>query len=161
MPAWQSGLTPSSILLDAPIVIDQGPGLGKWKPVNYSNQFYGPSTLRLGLEKSRNVMTVRLAQTIGMDRVVDMAERFDLERGLGHNLAAALGANEVNLLELTTAYAMLVNGGKRHRAGPDRAHPGPPRQDRDPARRARLPRLPGCRLAGPGRPRSWPTSARR
>src|SRR5918996_461696 len=108
-----SGLTPSSIFLDAPIVVEQGPGLGKWKPVNYSNQFYGPSTLRLGLEKSRNVMTVRLAQTIGMDRVVDMAERFDLERGLGRNLAAALGASEVDLLELTTAYAMLVNGGKR------------------------------------------------
>jgi penicillin-binding protein 1A len=108
-----SGLTPSSIFLDAPIVIDQGPELGKWKPVNYSNRFYGPSTLRLGLEKSRNVMTVRLAQAIGMDRVADMAERFDLARGMGHNLAAALGANEVNLLELTTAYAMLVNGGKR------------------------------------------------
>jgi penicillin-binding protein 1A len=108
-----AGLTPSSIFLDAPIVIDQGPELGKWKPVNYSNQFYGPSTLRLGLEKSRNVMTVRLAQAIGMDRVHDMAERFGLARGLGHNLAAALGANEVYLLELTTAYAMLVNGGKR------------------------------------------------
>jgi penicillin-binding protein 1A len=108
-----SGLTPSSIFLDAPIVFDQGPGLGKWKPVNYSNQFYGPSTLRLGLEKSRNVMTVRLAQTIGMDRVVEMAERFDLARGLGRNLASALGSSEVDLLELTTAYAMLVNGGKR------------------------------------------------
>jgi len=108
-----SGLTPSSIFLDAPIVIDQGPELGKWKPINYSNTFYGPSTLRLGLEKSRNVMTVRLAQAVGMDHVVDIAERFDLARGLGHNLAAALGANEVDLLELTTAYAMLVNGGKR------------------------------------------------
>jgi penicillin-binding protein 1A len=108
-----SGLTPSSIFLDAPIVVDQGPGLGKWKPVNYSNRFYGPSTLRLGLEKSRNLMTVRLAQAIGMDRVVDMVKRFDLARGLGHNLAAALGANEVDLLEFTTAYAMLVNGGKR------------------------------------------------
>ena len=108
-----SGLTPSSIFLDAPIVLDQGPGLGKWKPVNYSNQFYGPSTLRLGLEKSRNVMTVRLAQAIGMDRVYEMADRFDLTRGLGRNLASALGASEVYLLELTTAYAMLVNGGKR------------------------------------------------
>jgi penicillin-binding protein 1A len=108
-----SGLTPSSIFLDAPIVLDQGPGLGKWKPVNYSNQFYGPSTLRLGLEKSRNVMTVRLAQTIGMERVVEMAQRFDLARGLGRNLASALGSSEVDLLELTTAYAMLVNGGKR------------------------------------------------
>jgi penicillin-binding protein 1A len=109
----ESGLTPSSIFLDAPIVVDQGPELGKWKPVNYSNKFYGPSTLRLGLEKSRNVMTVRLAQTIGMGRVVDMATRFGLGRDMGHNLAAALGANEVTLLELTTAYAMLVNGGKR------------------------------------------------
>jgi penicillin-binding protein 1A len=111
--ALEDGFTPSSILLDAPIVIDQGPGLGKWKPSNYSKRFYGPSTLRLGLEKSRNVMTVRLAQSVGMDRIIEMAARFGLERGLGHNLASALGSNEVNLLQLTTAYAMLVNGGKR------------------------------------------------
>lgn len=111
--ALENGFTPSSILLDAPIVIDQGPGLGKWKPANYSRRFYGPSTLRLGIEKSRNVMTVRLAQAVGMDRIVAMAARFDLERGLGHNLASALGSNEVSLLQLTTAYAMLVNGGRR------------------------------------------------
>jgi penicillin-binding protein 1A len=111
--ALEDGFTPSSILLDAPIVIDQGPGLGKWKPSNYSKRFYGPSTLRLGLEKSRNVMTVRLAQSVGMDRIIEMAARFGLERGLGRNLASALGSNEVNLLQLTTAYAMLVNGGKR------------------------------------------------
>jgi penicillin-binding protein 1A len=111
--ALEDGFTPSSILLDAPIVIDQGPGLGKWKPANYSRRFYGPSTLRLGIEKSRNVMTVRLAQAVGMDRIREMATRFDLERGLGQNLAAALGSNEVTLLQLTTAYAMLVNGGKR------------------------------------------------
>jgi penicillin-binding protein 1A len=111
--ALENGFTPSSILLDAPIVIDQGPGLGKWKPANYSRQFYGPSTLRLGIEKSRNLMTVRLAQAVGMDRIREMATRFDLERGLGRNLASALGSNEVTLLQLTTAYAMLVNGGKR------------------------------------------------
>ena len=111
--ALEHGFTPSSILLDAPIVIDQGPGLGKWKPSNYSKRFYGPSTLRLGLEKSRNVMTVRLAQSVGMDRIIEMASRFGLDRGLGHNLASALGSNEVDLLQLTTAYAMLVNGGKR------------------------------------------------
>jgi penicillin-binding protein 1A len=111
--ALENGFTPSSILLDAPIVIDQGPGLGKWKPANYSKRFYGPSTLRLGIEKSRNVMTVRLAQAIGMDRIRDMATRFGLERGLGQNLASALGSNEVTLLQLTTAYAMLVNSGKR------------------------------------------------
>ncbi|HEX6113467.1 MAG TPA: penicillin-binding protein 1A [Geminicoccaceae bacterium] len=111
--ALENGFTPSSILLDAPIVVDQGPGLGKWKPANYSRRFYGPSTLRLGIEKSRNVMTVRLAQAVGMDRIREMATRFDLERGLGRNLASALGSNEVTLLQLTTAYAMLVNGGKR------------------------------------------------
>jgi penicillin-binding protein 1A len=110
--ALENGFTPSSILLDAPIVIDQGPGLGKWKPANYSGRFYGPSTLRLGIEKSRNLMTVRLAQAVGMDRIREMATRFDLERGLGNNLASALGSNEVTLLQLTTAYAMLVNGGK-------------------------------------------------
>jgi penicillin-binding protein 1A len=111
--AMANGFTPSSIVLDAPLVVDQGPGLGKWKPANYSGRFYGPSTLRLGIEKSRNVMTVRLADAVGMDRVVEMAGRFGLERGLGQNLAAALGSNEVTLLQLTTAYAMLVNGGKR------------------------------------------------
>jgi penicillin-binding protein 1A len=109
----ESGLTPSSILLDAPIVIDQGPGLGKWKPANYSGRFYGASTLRLGIEKSRNLMTVRLAQATGMDRVVDMVHRFGIDRGMGRNLASALGAGEVDLLSLTTAYATLVNGGKR------------------------------------------------
>jgi penicillin-binding protein 1A len=111
--ALENGFTPSSILLDAPIVIDQGPGLGKWKPANYSGQFYGPSTLRLGIEKSRNLMTVRLAQAVGMERIREMATRFDLERSLGSNLASALGTNEVTLLQLTSAYAMLVNGGKR------------------------------------------------
>ena len=109
----ESGFTPSSILLDAPIVVDQGPGLGKWKPANYSGRFYGPSTLRLGIEKSRNLMTVRLAQAAGMDRVVDMVDRFGIARGMGRNLASALGAGEVDLLGLTTAYATLVNGGKR------------------------------------------------
>jgi penicillin-binding protein 1A len=85
----ENGLTPSSILLDAPIVIDQGAGLGKWKPANYSGHFYGPSTLRLGLEKSRNLMTVRLAQATGMDKVVAMVHRFGIDRGMGNNLASA------------------------------------------------------------------------
>ncbi len=109
----ESGMTPSTILLDAPIVLDQGPGLGKWKPANYSGHFYGPSTLRLGIEKSRNLMTVRLAQAAGMDRVAEMVHRFGIDRGMNRNLAAALGAGEVDLLSLTSAYASLVNGGKR------------------------------------------------
>ena len=111
--ALENGFTPASIILDAPFVIDQGAGLGKWKPSNYSNRFYGPSTLRLGLEKSRNLMTVRLAQTMGMDTVADYAERFGVYDDMPQSLSYALGAGETTLLRLTTAYAMLVNGGKR------------------------------------------------
>ncbi len=111
--ALEAGMTPASIVLDAPIVVDQGPGLPKWKPANYSDRFYGPSTLRLGLEKSRNLMTVRLAQEIGMSRIIGVAERFGIGEGMTPLLSSALGSNEVTLLRLTTAYAMLVNGGRR------------------------------------------------
>jgi penicillin-binding protein 1A len=111
--ALDNGFTPSSLILDAPFVIDQGPGLGKWKPANYGNEFYGPSTLRVGVEKSRNLMTVRLAQAIGMDRVVDYARRFGIVDDMAPNLSMALGAGETTLLRMTTAYAELVNGGKR------------------------------------------------
>ncbi len=111
--ALEAGMTPASIVLDAPIVVDQGPGLPKWKPANYSDRFYGPSTLRLGLEKSRNLMTVRLAQEIGMERIIDVADRFGIGEGMTPLLSSALGSSEVTLLRLTTAYAMLVNGGRR------------------------------------------------
>lgn len=110
--ALENGFTPSSIILDAPLVIDQGPGLPLWKPENYSEEFYGPSTLRVGIEKSRNLMTVRLAREIGMASVQDLARRFGVDRGLGINLAAALGSNEVDLLSITEAYARFVNGGR-------------------------------------------------
>ncbi|GAB6054121.1 penicillin-binding protein 1A [Magnetospira thiophila] len=108
-----SGFTPSSIVLDAPFVIDQGPGLPKWRPANYTKQFYGPSTLRLGIEKSRNLMTVRLAQELGMDRVAEYARRLGVYDNLPQTLSMSLGAGETTLLRLTTAYAMLVNGGKK------------------------------------------------
>lgn len=111
--ALDKGFTPSSLVLDAPFVIDQGAGRGKWKPRNSSNKFYGPSTLRLGIEKSRNLMTVRLAQHLGMPTVMDYAGRFNLDRNMEPTLAASLGAGEVTLLNLTGAYGMLVNGGKR------------------------------------------------
>jgi len=111
--AIDSGYTPSTLILDAPFVIDQGPGLPKWRPANYTKKFYGPSTMRLGIEKSRNLMTVRLAQTIGMDRVAAYAKRFGVVDSLQETLAMALGAGETTLMRLTTAYAMLVNGGKR------------------------------------------------
>ncbi len=111
--ALEMGYTPSTLILDAPFVIDQGPGLPKWRPANYSNKFYGPSTMRLGLEKSRNLMTVRLAQTIGMDRVAASAKRFGVVDKMPEILAMALGSGETSLMRLTTGYAMLVNGGKR------------------------------------------------
>ena len=111
--ALDSGFTPATIVLDAPFVIDQGPGLGKWKPANYSKKFYGPTPMRIGIEKSRNLMTVRLAQTIGMEKVVEYAQRFGIFDDMPAVLSMALGAGETTLLRLTTAYAMLVNGGKR------------------------------------------------
>ena len=111
--ALDSGYTPSTLILDAPFVIDQGPGLPKWRPANYTKRFYGPSTIRRGVEKSRNLMTVRLAQTIGMEKVAEYSERLGIVDHLPRSLSMALGAGETTLLRLTTAYAMLVNGGKR------------------------------------------------
>jgi penicillin-binding protein 1A len=108
-----SGFTPSTLILDAPFVIDQGQGQGKWKPANYTRKFYGPTPMRVGIEKSRNLMTVRLAQTIGMDKVADTAIRLGVVDQMPRVLAMALGAGETTLLRLTTAYAMLVNGGRR------------------------------------------------
>ncbi len=110
--SFEEGFTPSSLVLDAPFVMAQGEGQGMWKPSNSSNRFYGPSTLRLGMEKSRNLMTVRLAQYIGMDKVIDFASRFGIEKNLQPTLSMSLGAGEVSLLALTNAYGMLVNGGK-------------------------------------------------
>jgi len=111
--ALDEGYTPSTLILDAPFVIDQGAGLPKWRPANYTKKFYGPSTMRLGIEKSRNLMTVRLAQTIGMEKVSEYAQRFGIVDLMPETLSMALGSGETALLRLTTAYAMLVNGGKR------------------------------------------------
>ncbi len=111
--ALEQGLTPSTIVLDAPFVADQGAGRGKWKPGNYTKKFYGPTPMRIGIEKSRNLMTIRLAQTIGMDMVAETAERMEVVDYLPRQLSMSLGAGETTLLRLTTAYAMLVNGGHR------------------------------------------------
>ena len=111
--ALEKGFTPSSLVLDAPFVIDQGPGRGKWKPSNYGKKFYGPSPMRLGIEKSRNLMTIRLAQHIGMEAVADYAERFRVMDRMPRLLSMSLGAGETTLLRLTAAYAMIVNGGRR------------------------------------------------
>lgn len=110
--ALEQGFTPSSLILDAPFVVEQGYGQGKWKPQNSSNKFYGASTLRLGLEKSRNLMTVRLAQYLKMDGIVEIAERMGINNSMPKVLSMSLGAGESTLLKLTTAYGMMVNGGK-------------------------------------------------
>lgn len=111
--ALESGFSPSTLIMDAPFVYDQGPGLPPWKPKNYSGQYYGPTTLRVGLERSRNLMTIRLAQSTGMDKVARTAEIFGIDQKFPRNLAASLGAGETTVLRLTTAYAMLANGGRR------------------------------------------------
>lgn len=110
--AIEAGYTPASVVLDAPFVIDQGADLGLWKPENYGRDFGGPATLRWGIEKSRNLMTVRLANTIGIGKVLEAASRFGIGEFEPH-LSMALGSGETTLLRLTTAYAMLVNGGKQ------------------------------------------------
>jgi penicillin-binding protein 1A len=111
--ALDNGYTPSTLVLDAPIEIDQGPGLGVWKPENYEQNFYGPSTLRFGLEHSRNVMTVRLAQDIGMPLIAEYAKRFGVYDNLPPYLSFSLGAGETTLMRMVTAYAMIDNGGRR------------------------------------------------
>jgi len=111
--ALDKGFTPSSLVMDAPFAYSQGPGLPLWRPENYSQKFYGPTPLRVGLEKSRNVMTVRLANSIGMDTVVDYAKKFGIADEMPNLLSFALGAKETTVLRLATAYAMLDNGGKK------------------------------------------------
>ncbi len=111
--ALDQGFTPSTLVLDAPFALDQGAGLGKWKPSNYTEKYYGPTPLRVGIEKSRNVMTVRLAQYIGMEPIVDVARRFGIKNDLQPTLSMALGAGETTVLRLTAAYSMLVNGGRK------------------------------------------------
>jgi penicillin-binding protein 1A len=113
--ALNNGYTPSTIIQDAPFVMRDPTVLGSgWKPGNFSDgKFYGPSPLRLGIELSRNLMTVRLANEVGMAKIADTAKRFDVVEDMAPVLAMALGSGETTLLKLTTAYAMMVNGGKR------------------------------------------------
>tara|TARA_R110000824_G_scaffold366730_2_gene555521 strand:- start:17070 stop:19580 length:2511 start_codon:yes stop_codon:yes gene_type:complete len=111
--ALDHGFTPSSLVLDAPFVMDQGAGLALWKPENYEHNFHGPSTLRYGLEHSRNVMTVRLAQNVGMDKIADYARRYGITDNMSPVLSMSLGAGETTLMKLAAAYAVLDNGGKK------------------------------------------------
>ena len=110
--ALEAGFTPATRILDAPFVLDQGPGKPKWKPANYSQEFYGLSPMRIGIEKSRNLMTVRLAQQIGLEHIADISSRFGIAENLPQQLAVSLGAHEATLLEMTAAYGKIVNGGR-------------------------------------------------
>ncbi len=113
MAALENGLQPNSLILDAPFVLDQGKGRAKWKPENYGKKFYGPTTLRKGIENSRNLMTIRIAQYLGMDQIAELAERTNIMLNMPSVLSMALGAGETSLFKLTTAYASFVNGGKK------------------------------------------------
>jgi penicillin-binding protein 1A len=111
--ALDNGYTPSSLVLDGPIEINPGGGQPIWRPENYSQKFYGPSTLRVGIEQSRNTMTVRLAKDMGMPLVVEYAKRFGIYDELGAYLPMALGAGETTVLRLVSAYATIANGGRK------------------------------------------------
>ncbi len=113
--ALDNGYTPSSVIMDAPLEISQGPGLGTWRPQNYGGKFYGPSTLRTGIELSRNVMTVRLAQDMGMPLVAEYSKRFGIYDNMLPVLSMSLGAGETTVLRMTTAYATIANGGRKVR----------------------------------------------
>ncbi|WP_299374366.1 PBP1A family penicillin-binding protein [uncultured Tateyamaria sp.] len=109
--ALDSGYSPATIVVDAPIEINTPQGL--WRPRNSSNQFYGPTPLRTGIERSRNLMTIRLAEEVGMDVVADYAERFGVYENMGRFLANSLGSEETTLYQMVSAYAMFANGGER------------------------------------------------
>ena len=111
--ALENGFTPSSLILDAPYEYNPGHGQPIWRPENYGGRFYGPTPLRVGIEKSRNVITVRLAEAVGMNKVSATVEKFGIVDKLPPFLPMTLGAAETTVLRLTTAYAMLANGGRR------------------------------------------------
>ncbi|AYF01479.1 PBP1A family penicillin-binding protein [Paracoccus yeei] len=109
--ALDSGFNPATIVVDEPITVNTPQGL--WAPKNASGRFYGPTPMRIGIEQSRNLMTIRIAQDIGMDTVAKYAEKFGVYDHLGHFLANALGAQETTLFKMVAAYAMFANGGER------------------------------------------------
>jgi len=110
--ALENGYTPATLILDAPIVFDQGEDLKLWKPENYGKKFYGPSTLRTGVEKSRNLMTVRIAQNLGIKKIAEFATELNIYENPEELLSLSLGSSETTLLKLTSAYCSFVNGGK-------------------------------------------------
>ena len=111
--ALEKGFAPNSIILDAPFVESQGVGLKNWKPENYGKKFYGPSTLRKGIEYSRNLMTVRIAKNLGLQEILKLSKELNIYDDLPELLSVSLGAAETTLIDLTSSYAPFVNGGKK------------------------------------------------
>ena len=111
--ALEHGFSPNSIILDAPFVESQGEGLKNWKPENYGKKFYGPTTLRKGIEYSRNLMTVRIAKILGLDKILDLSKKLEIYDEIPELLSVSLGAAETTLMNLTSAYSAFVNGGKK------------------------------------------------
>mgnify|MGYP003691563357 CR=1 FL=1 len=111
--ALENGFAPNSIILDAPFVETQGVGLKNWKPENYGKKFYGPSTFRKGIEYSRNLMTVRIAKILGLDKILDLSKKLNVYEEIPELLSVSLGAAETSLINLTSAYASFANGGKK------------------------------------------------
>ncbi len=110
--ALENNYVPTSLVLDAPLVLDQGEDLKMWKPENYGKKFYGPSTLRTGLEKSRNLMTVRIAQNLGLEKIINFSKNLKIYENPKELLSISLGSEETTLLKLTSAYSAFINGGK-------------------------------------------------
>ena len=111
--ALENGLAPNSIVLDAPFIAEQGIGLKDWKPENYGKKFYGPSTLRKGIEYSRNLMTVRVAKNLGLNKILNLSKELEIYEDIPELLSVSLGSVETSLINLTAAYATFVNGGKK------------------------------------------------
>ena len=110
--ALENNFLPNTLVLDAPIVLDQGNDLKMWKPENYGKKFYGPSTLRTGIEKSRNLMTVRIAQELGIDKIVNFSKKLNIYENPDELMSVSLGSAETTLLKITSAYCSFLNGGK-------------------------------------------------
>ena len=111
--ALENGMTPASVIMDEEISLNQGFALPPYRPSNYSGQYYGPTTLRIGLEQSRNVTTVRMADQVGLDKVVDVIKKFGVSDNPQKIYSLVLGSTETTMVRLVTAYSMMVNGGKK------------------------------------------------
>ncbi len=111
--ALENGMTPMTVIMDEQITLNQGENLPPYTPMNYSGEFYGPTTLRSGLENSRNVTTVRMSDQVGLDKVAEVVKRFGVNENPKPIYSLALGSTETTVMRLATAYGMMVNGGKK------------------------------------------------